>query len=358
MKDKTDSEGESLRAAQVAPPVRGGLSPSGRDFEVSLVIPVRNEEKSLPQLIDSLQAQTFPPAEVVIVDGGSTDQTVALAYKLTAGDDRFRIVEARDATPGRGRNIGISAARHDWIALSDAGNQLEPHWLKHLVAEVRRDPAVGFVYGNFEPVVDSFFTRCASLAYVSPKQSRPGGLIRAPSIASSLLRREVWRQVGGFPDLRAAEDLIFMEAVEHSGCKVGWAPQATSWWHLQPTLARTYKKFVVYSRCNVWAGRQRFWHYGIARQYLVALVFVVLALLHSPWWLLVIGVGFAGRVALSIWRRREGKKVLSVLNPAQFLAVAIIIVTIDVATFAGWAQALWRRPASAAHQETTGEIDL
>jgi hypothetical protein len=63
-------------------------------------------------------------------------------------------------------------------------------------------------------------------------------------------------------------------------------------------------------------------------------------------------------VALSIWRRREGQKLLSVLNPAQFLAVAIIIVTIDLATFAGWAQALWRRPPIAAHQETTGEIDL
>jgi glycosyltransferase involved in cell wall biosynthesis len=319
---------------------------------------VRNEERSLPALIASLQAQTLPPAEVVIVDGGSTDETVALARRLTAGDDRFRVVEAGKATPGRGRNIGITTARNEWIALSDAGNQPEPQWLERLLAVVQRDPAVAFVYGNFEPVVDTFFTRCASLAYIPPKQARPGGLIRVPFIASSLVRRDAWRQVGGFPDLRAAEDLMFMEAIERHGYKIGWAPEATAWWHMQPTLGRTYKRFELYSRYNVWAGRQRFWHYGIARQYLLALIFVVLAFVHSPWWLCVIALAFAARVAKSIWRRREGHGVRWLLNPIQFLGVAIIILTVDLATFVGWAQALWQRPAITAHQEATGEIDL
>jgi cellulose synthase/poly-beta-1,6-N-acetylglucosamine synthase-like glycosyltransferase len=325
---------------------------------VSVVIPVRNEERSLPELIASLQAQTFPPAEVVMVDGGSTDQTVALARRLTAGDGRFRVVEGGRATPGRGRNIGITTARYDLIALSDAGNQLEPQWLECLLAVVQRDPAVAFVYGNFEPVVDSFFTRCASLAYIPPKQARPGGLIRMPFIASSLVRRDAWRQVGGFPDLRAAEDLMFMEAIERQGYKIGWAPQATAWWHMQPTLGRTYKRFEVYSRYNVWAGRQRFWHYGIARQYLFALIFMVMGIVLSPWWFCVIPLGLAARVAKSIWRRREGHRLRWLFNPIQFLGVAVIILTIDLATFVGWAQALWRRPAITAHQEARGEIDL
>jgi glycosyltransferase involved in cell wall biosynthesis len=327
-----------------------------KDFEVSVVIPVRDEVDALPELIASLQSQTFPPSEVVIVDGGSTDGTVARARQLTAGDERFRVVEAGKATPGRGRNIGIAAARNEWIALADAGSRLESQWLERLVKVVQGDPAIAFVYGNFEPIVDSFFTRCASLAYIPPKQMRPGGLIRVPCIASSLLRRETWRQVGGFPDLRAAEDLMFIEKIEQQGCKMGWAPQATIWWHIQPTLRDTFKRFAVYSRHNVWAGRQRGWHYGVARQYLLVLLVVVLALVHSPWWLGLIALGLAARVAKSIWRRRrEGSGLGWLFNPLQFLGVAVIILTVDLATFVGWAQALWQRPGISASPEVTGD---
>ncbi|HEV8131164.1 MAG TPA: glycosyltransferase [Acidobacteriota bacterium] len=332
------------------------LSPAGEKFEVSVVIPVRNEAESLEELIASLKAQTYPPAEIVIVDGGSTDGTIALARRLAAEDETLRLIEAGEATPGRGRNIGTAAARWEWIAFCDAGNQLETQWLERLTEVVRSDPEVSFIYGNFEPVINSFFIRCASLAYIPPKQARPGGPIRAPTIASALMRRDAWRQVGGFPDLRAAEDLIFMESIERHGFKTGWAPQATTWWRLQPTLGRTYKRFEVYSRCNVWAGRQRFWHYGIARQYLFALGFVLLALVHSGWWLVGLGLGFAARVVKRIWQRRENHPLLWLLNPIQFGGVALILLTIDLATFVGWAQALWQRPPSiTARAETIGD---
>jgi glycosyltransferase involved in cell wall biosynthesis len=347
----------SLRDVQPGDAVsQGGEISSGERLAVSVVIPVRNEVDSLEELIASLKAQTYPPAEIVIVDGGSTDGTVALARRLAAEDDTLRLIEAGEATPGRGRNVGTAAGRWEWIAFCDAGNQLETQWLERLTDVVRRNPEVAFVYGNFEPVVNSFFTRCASLAYIPPKQARPGGPIRAPTIASALMRRDAWRQVGGFPDLRAAEDLIFMESIERHGFKTGWAPQATTWWRLQPTLGRTYKRFEVYSRCNVWAGRQRFWHYGIARQYLFALGFVLLALVHSGWWLVGLGLGLAARVAKRIWQRREGQRLLSLLNPIQFGGVALIMLTIDLATFVGWAQARWQRPASiTASPETIGD---
>ena len=312
--------------------------------EVSVVVPVRNEESALPALVSSLQAQTFPPTEVIIVDGGSTDDTVAVAHHLIRDDPRFRVVEAGSATPGRGRNIGIDAARHDWIALTDAGNQLDPHWLERLLEVVRRDPEVAFVYGNFEPVIDSFFTRCASLAYVQPKRTLSAGVIRYPFIASSLLRREVWRHVGGFPDLRAAEDLMFMEAVDREGFKIGYAPDATVHWQLQPTLTRTFRRFALYSRHNVWARRQRYWHYGIARHYAIGLAFVILAVLHSRWWLCVPALGLMARVAKRIWMNREGRGLIWALNPIQFLLVMTIILAIDLATFTGWVQALVSKP--------------
>jgi hypothetical protein len=152
--------------------------------------------------------------------------------------------------------------------------------------------------------------------------------------------------------LRAAEDLMFMSALERAGFRVAWSPRATVWWRLRPTLASTYAKFVLYSRHNVRAGLARHWHYGVARQYAVALVFVALAFAHSAWWLVVPALGLAARAALSVWRRREGRGLPWAINPARLAAVLVIILTIDLATFVGWAQALLQR-----HPDEARKVD-
>lgn len=316
-------------------------------MNISLVVPLRNEEQSLPCLLETIWQQTLQPAEIILVDGGSSDNTVKLARCTADKDSRFRVIEAGPATPGRGRNVGIEAASYEWIALTDGGNRLEPRWLETLVEAVEAEPSTDVVYGNFEPIIDSWFTRCAALSYPAPKVARPSGTMRGPVIASSLLRREVWQKIGGFPDLRAAEDLIFMGQIFEAGYTVAWAPQATVWWEMQPDLAQTFRRFALYSKHNVWLGRQWDWHYGIARQYAVAAVFVMLAIVHNPWWLVVPLLGFGARVFRSVWRRREGRGLLWALNPAQLASVGVILLTIDLATFVGWAQAMKsRQPVS------------
>jgi glycosyltransferase involved in cell wall biosynthesis len=331
---------------------------AGREFDVSLVVPVRNEEKSLPALLDSVRRQTRRPAEVIVVDGGSTDATVKVARELAAASGteialNLRVIEATEATPGRGRNIGIAAARTEWVALTDAGIRLEPDWLECLWEAARADVEVQVVYGNYEASVGSFFERCAALVYLPPKVERAGGRMRGPSIASTLLRREVWEAVGGFPDLRAAEDLFFMEHIKRLNFKTAYAPRASVWWQLQPTLGKTFRKFVLYSRHNVWAGRQWDWHYGLARQYAFNLIFVVLALAHSVWWLALPFAWTLARAAKLIYVRREGRGLGWLVNPLQFAGVVFVMLTIDLATFAGWAQAVWRRGEGARGRAAT-----
>lgn len=326
-------------------------------LKISLVIPVRDEEGTIPDLLGSISMQTRPLDEVILVDGGSTDRTVSLAEFLTAQDPRYRIVRAGNATPGRGRNVGFAEARYDWVALTDAGIRLDPQWLGRLAEVAERDPLIRVVYGNYEPVQETLFERCAALAYVAVKQPRPGGLMRGPSVASALVHREVW-EAGGFPDLRAAEDLEFMDGIRDRGFETGWAPDATVAWRLQPSLARTYRRFVLYSKHNVWAGRQGDWHHGIARMYLLALPFLVLGLVHSWWWMGVPVLLYLARIVKSIWARREGRGLFWLLNPIQFAGVGVILATIDLATIVGWTQALRSSPNAGqrtADQGTTND---
>jgi glycosyltransferase involved in cell wall biosynthesis len=318
--------------------------PHQNPIHISLVIPVRDEEASLPALLESIASQSRQPDEIVIVDGGSKDRTVEMLREAALRDRRIRIVETDHATPGKGRNLGIAAASNEWIALTDAGIRLEREWLERLAATAASDPSLSVVYGNFEPVVNTFFERCASLTYPAVKTLRNGQMMRGPFVASMLLRRDVWKAIGGFPDLRAAEDLIFMERVRELKCGVGWEPHATVWWQLQPDIRRTYRKFVLYSAHNVWAGREWDWHYPVLRTYSIALVLLLLSIFHSRWWLFPLASLGAIRVFRSIWRRRDGRDILWLLNPVQFAGVAFVQAVVDVATFVGWGKALANRP--------------
>ena len=317
---------------------------------ISLVVPVRNEEESIEQLIESIGWQTLRPDEVVFVDGGSTDRTVEILERFAAGDSKIKLIKTSGATPGKGRNLGIEAAANDWIALTDAGIRLDDKWLEELVNVILppgpsatspnqlREPEPGavIVYGNYTPEIGNLFERCAAIAYV-PSQGASG--IRAKFIASSMLKKQVWEKVGGFPDMRAAEDLMFMEAAEAARFQVAFAPEAMVHWQLRPDVESTFKKFVLYSKHNVWAGRQWDWHYGIARQYIFLVPFVLLAIFHSWWWLLAIPAWVGARTAKRILAHRYDFELSALFNPIVFVGVAGLILVIDAATFVGWAQA-------------------
>ena len=309
-------------------------------LNVAVVVPVRDEEDAVVPLVRSLRAQRLVPEEIVIVDGGSGDATVARARQAAEGDPSVRLLEIGPATPGRGRNVGAMGSTAPWIAFTDAGIEVDEHWLERLARFASED--VDVVYGSYEPVVDAPFTEVASLAYVGRKTPSSVGPVRTRSIASCLLRRSVFDAVGGFPDLRAAEDRIFMDAVEAQGFRVACSPEAVVRWHLQPTTWRTFARFRSYSRHNVVARQEANWHYGVARQYAVATPLLLLALRWRKFALIPI-LGFFARGFRSIWLRRAGHGGLWPFDPRRIGAVSALLAVIDVATIVGWAEGLVAR---------------
>jgi len=339
------------------------------EYGITLVIPVRNEAETLDRLWRTIVTQTRQPGTIIFVDGGSTDRTVEQLRALAGIDHRVKIIESGGAMPGEGRNIGIEAASTDWVALTDAGTLLDSHWLERLFDEVLAQPLLDVVYGNYEPIIGSFFDQCAALAYVPVKSVRRSARdltpMRGPSTASMLLRRAVWKEVGGFPAWRAAEDLIFFERIERKGFLVGWAPLAMVCWQLRPGLLATFRKFSLYSKHNVWAGMARYWHYGVARQYLIGIILLLPAIFDfSPygwarWWSLLPVAGFLARAVRSISLRRESRGRAWVLNPMRVCLVALILLVIDLATFTGWLRALTtNRPEAAVPINPADPVNL
>ena len=304
-------------------------------MRVSVVIPVRDEELTIGDLLDSLAGQTRAPDEVVVADGGSRDRTPEIVEEYARKDGRIRLIRTRGAYPGEGRNLGVRAASHDMISFTDAGIRLDRSWIEKLCEPMEKDPSVDVVYGSYEPAADTFFKECAALAYVPAPVERGSGRIRGPSIASSLMKRSVWEAVGGFPPYRAAEDLIFMESVEKGGFRIAYAPGAVAYWQLPDGWRSTFRRFATYSHENLVAGRGRYWHAGVARMYGVALAFAVLGALHASWWWLVPLGGFVARVLTTAAGKRQAFAFTDVFRPARLLVLAGLILLLDAATLFG-----------------------
>lgn len=325
-------------------------------MKVSVVIPVRDEERSIRELLDSLLAQTRPPDEIVITDGGSTDATPQIIEDYIHRGAPVRLIRAGAALPGRGRNLGAAQAGFEWLAFTDAGIRLAGNWLEALVTKAETSDSIDVVYGSWSPVTDTFFKQCAAIAYVPPPAIHAGELVRPRSIASALLRRNAWQAVNGFPeDLRSAEDLLFMDRLEHAGYKIAYEPRAEVYWDLRPTLWSTFKRFLIYSRNNIRAGLFRQWQSTILLRYGVLAALLIAALIINPLWAwLPIGAWLlmlVARAAVSIKRNRSCYPASLFHNLLRGGMVMSLLAVLDTAAILGSVQWLlldsfrWSRKA-------------
>jgi len=297
--------------------------------KVSVIIPVLNEAESIGELIASLRLQSRPPDEIVITDGGSTDKTVWTIFKFQSKQIPIRVIMPNHSYPGEGRNLAITLAKCDVLAFVDAGVRINHQWLESLLAPLEADPSVDVVFGHYEPVQDTFFTKCAAMAYVEPPKQVEGLTIRTHAIFCSAMRKKVWDGVGGFTNYRAAEDLIFIEKILEGPYQVAYTKKAIAHLELRPTWRATVKRFSEYSRHNLRAGRARHWHLPLLKVYGTMMALLALSVFHSPLW-------FLGITSIVIVRALKRAGIMFFIDWLTLSVVAGIMLSIDVATFHGW----------------------
>jgi glycosyltransferase involved in cell wall biosynthesis len=309
-------------------------------IDVSVVVPVRDEEESIRDLINGLLKQTFVAKEILITDGGSHDATISIIEEFTKRGAPIKLFREQDSMPGHARNVGAAHASCEWIAFIDAGTIPQADWLECLVARARNDATVDAVYGAFEPTTDTFFRECAVITYLPPPAEIEGRFIPPRSIASALMRRRAWETVGGFPeDLRSAEDLVFMQRFSEHGFREVRAPDAVVYWSIQPTVWRTFKRFVVYARNNIRAGLWREWQRAIFQRYAVLVLLCFPAFVVGARWLLVVLACWLllliARAANAIRKYRFAAPAGIGRNIARVFVIVPIIATLDLAAFIG-----------------------
>ena len=96
----------------------------------SIVIPLYNKEKQIANTIKSIQNQTFQEFEMVIVNDGSTDNSVEIVKQIA--DKRIKLINQENGGVSRARNTGIKNSSFEYIAFLDADDEWEKDYLENV----------------------------------------------------------------------------------------------------------------------------------------------------------------------------------------------------------------------------------
>ncbi|MGH2355474.1 MAG: glycosyltransferase, partial [Chloroflexota bacterium] len=364
---------------------------------VSVIATVLNERDSISPLVDSLGAQSRPPDEVVVVDGGSTDGTreALEAYQPSAdepsgslGDPShrplvvssargtseqgalapslhtvqmpaprtspparprsLRVLSAPGANISQGRNRAIGAAAHDLIASTDAGVVLGQEWLARLVAPLERDPRLQVTSGFFVAAPQSRWELALGATTLpAVEEIDPAHVL--PSSRSVAFRRDAWQRAGGYPEwLDYCEDLVFDFALRRGSGPLRFVPRATVRFRPRPSIGSFFRQYYRYARGD---GKADLWRKRHAIRYAAYLAGICLlwrgACGHGgrpqrPAALLALGLGGVAFLRRPLIRLvQQSESVIEFCLAAPLVPVARV--TGDVAKMVGYPAGLWWR---------------
>lgn len=315
---------------------------------ISLIATVLNEGESIRRLMDSILAQTRQPDEIVIVDGGSSDNTVAILQSYV-GQLPLHVYVDADCNISRGRNAAIEAAHGDIIAVTDAGVALPDHWLECLTQPLLDDANLQAVGGFFRAAPENVF-EAAMGATVLPLRDEINPATFLPSSRSVAFRKAAWAAVGGYPEwLDYCEDLVFDLRLKQRYGSFAFAPDAVVDFRPRGSLRALFLQYYLYARGD---GKADLWRKRHAIRYLTYLgaapAILLLAAYLNPLLILLYLPGAAAYLYQPYRRLPTVLKRLPDLTPCDWLRavalVPVIRVVGDLAKMTGYPDGVqWRR---------------
>ncbi len=120
---------------------------------VSVIIPTYNQARYLPEALDSVLQQTYPSIELIVIDDGSTDETVLIGKRYEQ-DSRVHWIKQTNQGPAHARNHGISQAQGEYICLLDSDDIMHSERVAKQYEVFQKNPSIDIVYTALE-LIDS-----------------------------------------------------------------------------------------------------------------------------------------------------------------------------------------------------------
>jgi hypothetical protein len=196
------------------------------DPAVTVVVTCFNYGRWLSESVGSVLAQTFTDFELLIVDDGSTDDSLDAARRLAAGDERITVItQPNSGQPAIPRNLAISRARGRYIVCLDADDRLGPNVLERCAAELDADPRAGLSWAQLQEFGNSD-KLCPHLDW-SLDRLRSWNFLPC----TTMFRRDAWEAAGGYnTNVRGFEDWDLWLGIAESGF-IGRAAHGSVWYY-------------------------------------------------------------------------------------------------------------------------------
>jgi rhamnosyltransferase len=192
-------------------------------MKCSIVIRAFNEADHLPRLLEGIRQQTVRDVEIILVDSGSTDDTVQIAESYGA---KIVHISSAEFTFGSSLNVGVQAATHDLVVIASAHvYPLYPDWLKCLLLPFS-DEQNALVYGKQRGAETSKFSESRIFKQWYPdtdimRQENP-----FCNNANVAIRRAVWCENPYDETLTGLEDLAWAKRVQNTGYSISYVASA------------------------------------------------------------------------------------------------------------------------------------
>jgi glycosyltransferase involved in cell wall biosynthesis len=202
---------------------------------ISVIVPCYNQGIYLKETIQSALASTYRPLEIIIINDGSTDDSLEIVRFLEAQHPEVRVLDQANAGVTKARNSGIAAAQGEYILPLDGDDLISATYIEKGIAILSARPAVKVVYCQAEKFSDSS-RKLWKLKPFSLQQLAKDNMI----FVSALFRKADALGVGGFSeDMQLGrEDWEFWIKLLKNGGEVVQLPEVGFFYRLTPTSKR------------------------------------------------------------------------------------------------------------------------
>lgn len=291
--------------------------------KISLITTVKNEEKSINVFLESIAEQTLKPDEIIIVDGGSTDQTIKLLEDTKLN---IRVIKKK-GNRSVGRNEGIKNTKNSIIAVTDAGCILNKHWFERITKPFE-DKTVDVVAGFYKPVTNTVFEKCLS-TYTCTMEDKLNKDTFLPSSRSVAFRKSAWEKVHGYPEhLDLCEDLVFDKKLKKEGMRFVTQEKAIVYWPQRKNIFQAFKQFYWYAKGDGQARYVRITTPFLFARYLLGFFLLAYALVADN--LVLIAVCCTFFVFYLLWSIAKNYKYVKDAKAVLYLPLLQIVSDIAV----------------------------
>lgn len=210
-------------------------------MKISFIATVYNEESTIDDLLQSLLIQSKTANEIIIVDGGSSDRTVAHIK-----NSKVKIL-IKNGNRAVGRNEAIKSASNEIIVCSDAGCSLDKDWIKNIVKPFE-NPNVDVVAGYYKGNAETVFQKCL-IPYVLVMPDKVDENNFLPASRSMAFKKSVWKKAGGFPErFSNNEDYIFAKKLKKIDAKIVFEKKAIVYWKPRSNIKDAFIMFYRFAK--------------------------------------------------------------------------------------------------------------